>query len=112
MRVVLRNPLASDGRDYRHSLSVDREYEVLGIEGESFRLMDDQGEPVLFDAECFEIINVTEPTFWINPFPNETERYAYPPEWAAVGFFEVWHDGDIAVRKAFAEQLTQRYPYA
>jgi hypothetical protein len=29
VRVVLRNPLVADERDYRHSLTVGGEYEVL-----------------------------------------------------------------------------------
>lgn len=85
MRVVLRNPFAADGRDFRHSLTVGAEYEVLGIEGDSFRLLTDRGEPVVFDAACFEITDPTEPAFWVNASPGGTERYAYPPGWACRG---------------------------
>ena len=112
MRVVLRNPHAADGRDFRHALTVGGEYEVLGIECGSLRLLTDDGEPVLFDAECFEVIDPTEPAFWVNPCLGECERYAYPPGWGVPGFFEAWHDGVAVVREVFAEQLAAWYPGA
>jgi hypothetical protein len=107
---VLRNPLAADGRDFRHSLTVGGEYEVLGIECGSLRLLTDRGEPVLFDPECFEVTDPTEPAFWVSPFPGEAERYAYPPGWGVPGFFEAWHDGVAIVRELFAAQLAAWYP--
>jgi len=112
MRVVLRKPIAADGRDYRHSLTIDREYEVLGIECDSLRLLADDGEPILFDPENFEVIDPLEPAFWVDGFPAEAERYAYPPGWGVPGFFEAWHDEDVVVRRLFAEQLAAWYPGA
>ncbi len=109
MRVVLRNPFAEDGRDFRHSLTVGGAYEVLGIEGDSLRLINDCGEPVLYDPECFEVIDPTEPEFWVEAFAEEAERYAYPPGWGVPGFFEAWHDDDMIVRRVFAEQLAYWY---
>lgn len=109
MRVVLRNPHAADGRDLRHSLTVGGEYEVLGIECNSFRLLTDHGEPVLFDPECFEVTDPSEPPFWVSELDDEGNRYAYPPGWGLPGFFEDWHDGVVIVQRQFAEQLTARY---
>ena len=48
MKVRLQNPHADDGSDYRYSLTVGHEYEVLGIEADHFRLMTDKGEPILY----------------------------------------------------------------
>lgn len=112
MRVILRNPLAADGRDFRCSLTVGGEYEVLGIECDSLRLLTDDGEPILFDPECFEVIDPAEPAFWVSGFDYESERYAYPPGWGVPGFFEAWHDGITIVRDVFAEQLAAWYPGA
>ena len=110
MKVVLRNPLASDGRDFRHSLTVGGEYDVLGIEADDFRLLNDNGEPILYDLECFEVVDPTEPPFWKSVLGDEEERYAYPPGWGVPGFFEAWHDRDKLVRKVFTEQLAHWYP--
>jgi hypothetical protein len=112
MRVVLRNPHAADGRDFRHSLTVGGEYEVLGIECDSLRLLTDDGQPVLFDPECFEVVDPAEPPFWVSVLGDEGERYAYPPGWGVPGFFEAWHDRVEVVREVFAQQLAAWYPEA
>jgi hypothetical protein len=109
MKVILRNPHASDGRDFRHSLTVGGEYEVLGIEADYYRLLNDKGEPILYDFQCFDVVDPTEPAFWMSELGNEGERYAYPPGWGVPGFFEAWHDGNKLVREVFAEQLAFWY---
>ena len=111
MRVVLRNPHAADGRDLRYSLTVGREYEVLGIECDSYRLLTDRGEPVLFDPVCFEVTDPTEPSNWVSVV-EDGARYAYPPPWGQPEFFEDWHDGVPAVRAAFSEQLRTWHSHA
>ena len=110
MRVLLRNPHASDGRDIRRSLTFGRDYEVLGIECDSFRLLTDEGEPVLFDRHGFDVVDPAEPVFWEASLGDEGERYAYPPGWGVPGFFEAWHDRNKLVRELFAEQLAYWYP--
>lgn len=109
MKVVLVDAEAP-GSQHHGALTVGREYEVLGIECDSYRLLDDAGEPVLFDPKCFEVVEPQEPVFWISRVGDEGERYAYPPGWGVPGFFEAWHDGDEVVRRVFAEQLGAWYP--
>jgi len=109
MKVVLRNPNAPDGRQH-WSLTVGCDYEVLGIECDDYRLLDDTGKPFVFDAVCFQITDPQEPAFWVSEVGEEGERYAYPPGWGVVGFFEAWHDGVEIVRRVFTEQLRAWYP--
>jgi hypothetical protein len=109
MKVLLRNQIAPDGR-HLWSLTVGQEYEVLGIECDSYRLLDDTGEPVLFEPECFEVTDPNEPAFWVSEFGEAGERYAYPPGWGVPGFFEAWHDGVELVRRVFAAQLAAWHP--
>ena len=109
MRVALRNPDAPDGRRF-WSLTVGREYEVLGISGDNYRLLDDKGEPILFDPACFEVTDAREPAFWVSEHGEEGERYAHPPGWGVPGFFEDWHDGNVTTRHIFAAQLAHWYP--
>lgn len=109
MKVVLRNSIAPDGRTH-WSLTVGREYEVLGIEADSYRLLDDTGAPFLFEPVCFEVDDRREPAFWSSEIGDEGERYAYPPGWGVPGFFEAWHDGDRVIRRVFADQLAYWYP--
>ena len=111
MRVVLRNPNAEDGRDFRHSLTVGREYEVLGIEADDIRLLNDNNEPILYDAICFDTCATEEPTFWVSTLSDEGERYAGPREWSRPGFFEDWHDGLTEVVAHFWTDLERLYPW-
>ena len=110
MKVRLQNPHADDGSDYRYSLTVGHEYEVLGIEADHFRLMNDKGEPILYQQACFVVTDATEPNFWISTYGEDGERYANPPGWGVPGFYEAWHDGVKVVQRLFAEQLKFWYP--
>lgn len=100
----------------RKSLTVGREYEVLGIEADYYRLLNDPetwpygNDPVLFDPSCFHLIDASEPSFWVCQTGEEGERYCYPPEWNEPGFFEDYHDGVEAVRQRFWEDLQRYYP--
>jgi hypothetical protein len=109
MKVLLRNPDAIDGRKY-WSLTVGREYEVLGIESDCYRLLDDNREPILFDPESFEVTDSQEPSFWVSHIGDEGERYAYPVAWDVPGYFEDWHNGVEIVRQSFTDQLELLYP--
>jgi hypothetical protein len=109
MRVALRKPLASDGADYRHSLTTGSEYVVIGLSADHFRLVNDHGEPVLYESECFEVTDATESAFWLSRV-DDGDRYANPPGWGVPGFYEAWHDRVEVVRRVFAEQLAFWYP--
>ncbi|MBA4032099.1 MAG: hypothetical protein C0478_14580 [Planctomyces sp.] len=111
MRVILRNPIAEDGRDFRHSLTVGREYEVLGIEADDLRLLNDKNEPVLYDAVYFDTSAIGEPTFWVSTQGEEGERYAGPLEWTNPGYFEDWHDGITETIAGFWADLKRLYPW-
>jgi hypothetical protein len=98
------------------SLTIGKEYEVLGIEADDFRILDDPdsepygNDPVLFSPDCFEVTDDTKPSFWICSVGDDGERYCYPPEWDGIGFFEDYHDGVEEVRKQFWEGLRRYYP--
>ena len=104
----------SDGRIL--SLTIGRVYEVLGIEANCYRLLDDEcnkpygNDPVLFEPNCFKIIDDTEPDFWVCELGEDGERYCYPKEWFSIGFFEDYHDGISEIRENFWKCLKKYYP--
>ena len=108
MTVRLETSKALDGRDH-WSLTVGRVYEVLGIACDDYRLLDDTGEPVVFDRSCFSIVDPTEPSNWVSEI-DDGARYACPPGWDEPGFFEDWHDGVPKVRESFWKQLEEWHP--
>jgi hypothetical protein len=108
MKVELETRDAPDGTNY-WSLTVGRIYEVLGIECNLYRLLDDCDEPILFEPECFKVIDPAEPPHWLSSI-EDGDRYAYPPKWGEPGFFQHWHERVIEVRQEFRRDLVKWYP--
>lgn len=98
------------------SLTENRIYEVLGIEADSYRLLNDPNtkqignEPVLFDSALFEVIDSKEPDFWRCSYDEDGDRYCYPKEWNGIGFFEDYFDGLVDAKNIFLEVLKSNYP--
>ena len=85
--------------DRKRYLTAGREYQVLGIEGDWYRVLDDKNEPILVDPKACELTDPTEPPDWIRE-EIDGELYAYPPALNRVGFFEDYYDKqDQAVRE-------------
>ena len=47
------------------TLTVGNIYRVYGVSYDSFRIMDDFGEPVLYEKELFEVVDPVLPSDWI-----------------------------------------------
>jgi hypothetical protein len=96
------------------SLTPGREYEVLGIADEYYRVLNDPETPhggnesVLFHRSCFQIVDPLEPIFWDCRTDEEGARYCTVPEWSKPGFFEDYFDRVVEVQKGFWADL-QRY---
>jgi hypothetical protein len=105
-----------DSKGYSLGLTIDRIYEVLGIEADKYRLLTDTAfkqygnEPVLYDPDCFKVIDPQEPDFWVCQYGEDGERHCYPPEWSEAGFFEDYHNGISEVRERFWNLLKSYYP--
>ena len=100
----------------RPSLTEGSVYEVLAIEDEYYRLLNDAthkpygNDPLLFHASLFEIIDSAEPTFWHCTAYEDGERQCSPPAWQKPGFFERFHDGEVPLREQFWRDIRQYYP--
>lgn len=99
----------------RKSLTIGREYEVLEISNESYRILDDPetsdrgNVPALFHQSCFRVVDPTEPAFW-DCQTDEDGRSCLPPEWRQSGLFEDYFDGVAEARKRFWEDIHRYYP--
>ncbi|MEO8217794.1 MAG: hypothetical protein ABI718_11995 [Acidobacteriota bacterium] len=100
MKVRLKTRNASDGM-VLWSLTLGHDYEVLGLESDDYRVLDDTREPYLFPADCFVVVEAREPEFWVCSLGDEGERYCYPIEWSAPGFFEDYFDGESDPHQIF-----------
>jgi hypothetical protein len=92
-----------------NNLIQGKPYLVIGIEADSFRIIDETGEPYLYDPSTFDIIDPKEPDFWESEIGGDGERYSYPKEWIRPSFFEDYFDNEPLAKKTFIEVLNRKY---
>jgi hypothetical protein len=91
------------------NLSIGKKYEVIGLEGDSYRIIsDDDKEPYLYPSDCFEIIDDTKPEFWVTEV-FDGEEYSCPVSWNKVGFWEDYFDDVEEVREQFRKEYSKYY---
>ena len=93
-----------DALQFNH-LSPAKEYDVIGLNHDNFRVVDDKGEPVLFSRNIFDIVDNTIPLDWIWDRFSDDEYYASPPELHGPGFFEDFFDGKDEAFQRFQSYL-------
>lgn len=67
-------------------------YDVIGIEADDLRIINNAGRPFLYPADLFSLVDAREPADWITEFGEDGERYSYPPPLNRLGFFEDFFD--------------------
>ncbi len=90
------------------SLSLNREYRVLAIEADSYRLLSGD-EPCLYEPVFFAIIDPTEPEDWREEFGDEGERYTRPVAFES-HTWEAYFDHDAAARRMVGAYLDRCAP--
>ncbi len=96
-----------DGEGHQY-LSSGREYYVIGIEADDFRILDDFGQPALYAPEIFEVIDAGLPGDWRVEVGGDGERYAYPEELNRIGFFEDFFDRDPDTVRVFWQVMNRQ----
>lgn len=67
-------------------------YDVIGIEANDLRIINNGGRPFLYPADLFSLVDAREPADWVTEFGEDGERYSYPPSLNKPGFFEDFFD--------------------
>lgn len=89
MKVIYKRKPA-DGTTPR--LRIGHEYLVVGLSDQSFRLVDEDREPVLFPRDSFDVTDATIPDDWVRDDGRDDDFYIDPPECAKPGFYEDYFD--------------------
>ncbi len=92
MKVKLNKKYATS--KFKNDFSIDKEYPVIGIEANDYRIINDNGFPYLYPNSIFIITDKTEPQDWITDYGDDGERYSYPQSLNQPGFFEDYFDRD------------------
>jgi len=74
------------------NLTPGKMYALVGISQDSFRVLNDNEEPVIYPKNMFDEIDLVIPGDWIWQRYSEDEYCVNPPELASPGFFEDWFD--------------------
>ena|ERR1700690_279817 len=96
-----------DDFDHRH-LEPEKIYEVIGIDYDSYRIIDEIGEPILYPKYLFDIIDPSIPESWIREEHETDHYYIDPPELSAPGFYEDYFDKDAKARAIFEQFLIKK----
>jgi hypothetical protein len=99
--------VSKDSANYP-DLTVGNVYQVIGIEADDYRVLNDEGQPYLYSHSLFTIVDAKEPAEWETEYGEDGERYAYPPELNASGFFEDYFDGRPEEVQIFRRYLNKQ----
>ncbi len=79
-------------------------YTVIGLDHDSFRVLNDNGEPIIYAKEMFDVIDSDVPSDWVWERYTDDEYYANPPELSVRGFYE-----DLFDRNPKAQAIFEKY---
>lgn len=93
--------LVTDGRLHQ-GITPSELYYVIGVDEEDYRVIDDQGEPILYPKALFDVLDATLPPGWQFREYADGEYHLEPISTGRSGFYDDFFcsDGD---RKAQAE---------
>jgi hypothetical protein len=94
-----------------HRLTAQQEYFVIGVYSDALRVIDDDGEPIIYPKSLFDVRDTSIPAGWEFYEPEEGDYYLEPTRTAARGLYEDYFgsNGDKKrqsdARKAVREML-------
>ena len=96
------------------ALTAGKLYPVVGISADHLRIINDVGEPILYEPQIFDIIDDTLPADWVCTAVTDEDGVCYyrnPPGLDAPGFYEDYFDGvDYAVARFEQYRAQQQLP--
>jgi len=103
--------LESEGAPSYQNLTPGNVYRVISLEVDSVRVMDDQGEPVLFPLSWFSVVDDKWPSDWEVTVGADGERYIGPEILWENYFWERYFDGDRAAIQTLKRRLREWEKY-
>jgi hypothetical protein len=74
------------------SLVQGHDYEVIEVDEDCFRVIDESGEPALYPKTFFLDCDFAPPTDWLTHDYGGGQYTISPPEFSSAGFFEDYDD--------------------
>ncbi|PIE55906.1 MAG: hypothetical protein CSA34_07110 [Desulfobulbus propionicus] len=89
----------------REELTVGKVYTVIGIEGDFYRILNDEKQPFLYEKEMFDVVDYAIPENWIRTEYDDNEFFIEPPELSSAGFYEDYFDGKAEPKEKLSQFL-------
>ncbi len=93
--------------DQHEDLTPGNVYRVIEWPLDSYRVMNDQGEPILYPSFLFIVVDDRWPDDWVVKYAEDGERYVSPAVFSEPGFFEDYFDGKKEAVTVFKRRLLQ-----
>lgn len=89
-------------------LTPGQEYVLVGLDQDSYRVINDNEEPVLYERAMFLEQNFENrtPSEWVKHDYEDGEYTINPFELSVVGFYEDWFDGQPQAKEVLARFLS------
>jgi len=101
----------TEGTPSYQNLTSGNIYEVISLEVDSIRVINDYGEPGLYPDSWFSIADPKWPTDWVVMIGIEGERYAGPQVLSDSYFWERYFDGDKETILTFQRRIREQEKY-
>src|SRR4051812_40656789 len=100
-RRLAKKPLEHPG------ISANADYFVIGVDWDSYRIINNHGEPILYPKELFDVLDTCIPSGWMLAEHEDDAWYFDPEKVHRPGFYEDWHgsDGDRVAQTAARRTL-------
>ncbi len=82
-------------------LSFDKDYYVVVLQDDDYRIVNDDNKPVLYGKKFFDVVEYSHDNDWVFIDYGEGDYCRGPIEFLARGFIEDWHDGNERIRQLF-----------
>lgn len=83
-----------------------KEYPVIEISEEDYRVVDEEGEPILYPKSYFHPLEIPPIEGWLFHYYEGGDYNYYPPEFAGRCLFERFFDRDPDAIRVFREFCT------
>ncbi len=85
-------------------LTIGKVYDVIAVEGEYYRIIDDDHEPILYNRKLFEVVDSNIPPDWVETIFDD-EIFIEPLDTLKPGFYEDYFDGVPDVVQRYQQLL-------
>lgn len=89
-------------------LTLGRDYEVIAVGADWYRIIGDDGCPCLYPPDAFVVTDPSVPADWTKRYGSDGEIYAGPAELLQRGLFEDYFDGVPEARHIVNKYINKR----